>query len=134
VNEQTIAAINTGLLVLMCAEPNDTTQVVDKFINKIAKLRIFSDEAGKMNRSVVDVAGGVLLVPQFTLAANVKGGTRPSFAAAAPPSIAIPLFEYAKQVVSCQFVQIGFGEFGADMKVSSINDGPVTIWIDDGNI
>jgi D-aminoacyl-tRNA deacylase len=134
VDEQTIGAIDTGLMVLMCAEPNDTTATVDKLIAKVGKLRIFPDEAGKMNRSVIDIAGGILLVPQFTLAANVTSGTRPSFTAAAPPSIANPLFEYAKQVVSNQFSKCGFGAFGADMKVSLLNDGPVTIWIDDATL
>jgi D-aminoacyl-tRNA deacylase len=134
VDGQVVGAIDAGLLVLMCAEPNDTPNTVDKLLAKIAKLRIFPDEAGKMNRSVVDVAGGVLLVPQFTLAANVNSGTRPSFTAAAPPSIANPLFEYAKQVISNQFSKCGFGVFGADMKVSLLNDGPVTIWIDDATL
>jgi D-aminoacyl-tRNA deacylase len=131
VDGRTIGSIGVGLLVLMCAEPNDTTDSVDKLLAKIAKLRIFADDLGKMNRSVTDIAGGVLLVPQFTLAANTNSGTRPSFTAAASPSIAKPLFEYAKQVGSQQFAQFGFGEFGADMKVSLLNDGPVTIWIDD---
>jgi D-aminoacyl-tRNA deacylase len=131
VDEKIVGAIDVGLLVLMCAEPNDTSSKVDKVLDKVSKLRIFPDGAGKMNLSVMDVGGGLLLVPQFTLAANVNNGTRPSFTAAAPPSIANPLFEYAKQVVSKQFSQYGFGVFGADMKVSLLNDGPVTIWIDD---
>ncbi len=130
VDGEVIGAIGVGLLVLMCAQANDSSADVDQVIAKVAKLRIFPDEAGKMKRSLADISGGFLLVPQFTLAADVSSGNRPSFTAAAPPSIAQPLFDYACSLVKSQFPQCGFGRFGADMKVSLLNDGPVTIWID----
>lgn len=126
----TVAQIDQGLLILICAVHGDTQTQVDQLLEKIAKLRIFADEQGKMNRSVRDIDGGILLVPQFTLAADTRSGTRPSFGAAAAPQIALPLFEYAKVHLQQRFTKVGFGVFGADMQVSLVNDGPVTIGLE----
>jgi D-aminoacyl-tRNA deacylase len=131
VNAVEIARIGQGLLAFVCAMPNDDEKQVDQLLDKLAKLRIFADDQGKMNRSVVDVQGGLLLVPQFTLAADVSRGTRPSFTGAAAPILAKPLFDYAVTQTRKRYASCGFGEFGADMKVSLLNDGPITIWIDD---
>jgi len=122
-----IGAIGTGLLVLACAEPNDTEAIADKLIAKLLKLRIFADEAGKMNRSVVDVQGGLLIVSQFTLAADVSGGNRPSFTAAAEPVLGRRLYDRLLVTARAQHPVVAGGEFGADMQVSLVNDGPVTI-------
>jgi D-aminoacyl-tRNA deacylase len=131
INHEQVAHISRGLLIFLCAEPSDTTAQVDRLIEKLAKLRVFSDANGKMNLSIQDVRGGVLLVPQFTLAGVTSGGTRPSFDAAARPQIARPLFDYACQLVQGQFTSCGFGVFGADMQVSLTNDGPVTLWLEE---
>lgn len=117
-------------MVLVCAEPNDTPELADRLLTKIAKLRIFADDNGKMNLSLLDIKGGLLLVPQFTLAANTQTGTRPSFTGSAKPDLAKPLFLRLCQQATHLFDQTGFGEFGADMQVSLTNDGPVTIWLD----
>lgn len=124
-----IGAIKAGLLVLLCAERNDTTQQADALLKKLLSYRVFSDEAGKMNRSVTDVAGGLLLVPQFTLAADTKSGTRPSFTPAATPERGRELFDYFVQAARQQHHEVATGQFGADMKVSLTNDGPVTFWL-----
>lgn len=127
VEGSTIGEIGQGLLVLVCAERGDTQVQADKLLAKLLKLRIFSDEAGKMNRSVQDVAGGLLLVSQFTLAADTSGGNRPSFTNAAAPEEGRRLYDYfvAQARVSHPVVQTG--EFAADMQVHLVNDGPVTI-------
>lgn len=122
-----IGAIGHGLLVLACAEPSDTTVIADKLVAKLLKLRIFSDEHGKMNRSVVDVHGGLLIVSQFTLAADVSGGNRPSFTGAAAPELGRALYERLLVTARAQHPVVASGEFGADMQVSLVNDGPVTI-------
>jgi D-aminoacyl-tRNA deacylase len=120
-------AIGPGLLVFVCAEPADTEAVAAKLVDKILKLRIFSDEAGKMNRSVVDVAGGLLIVSQFTLAADTAGGNRPSFSAAAPPEQGRALYEAVLRFARERHAEVAAGEFGAHMQVHLTNDGPVTI-------
>jgi D-aminoacyl-tRNA deacylase len=125
-----VGRIDQGLMVLVCAEPNDTPEVADRLLMKIAKLRIFSDQSGKMNLSLLDIKGGLLLVPQFTLAANTQTGTRPSFTNAAKPDLAKPLFLRLCDRAVSLFEHVGCGEFGADMQVSLTNDGPVTIWLD----
>lgn len=127
VDGETIGQIGHGLLVLLCAEQGDTDAVADKLLAKILKLRIFADEAGKMNRSVQDVGGGLLVVSQFTLAADVAGGNRPSFTQAAAPDEGRRLYEHfvAKAQVAHPVVQTG--QFAADMKVALVNDGPITI-------
>lgn len=124
---ETIGQIGPGLLVLLCAERGDTDAVADKLLAKLLKLRIFSDEAGKMNRSVQDVGGGLLLVSQFTLAADVSGGNRPSFGQAAPPDEGRRLYDYFVAQARLQHPEVQTGEFAADMQVHLVNDGPVTI-------
>ena len=122
-----IGAIAQGLLVLACAEPADTDAIADKLVAKLLKLRIFSDENGKMNRSVVDVQGGLLIVSQFTLAADVSGGNRPSFTGAAGPELGRALYERLLATARALHPLVASGAFGADMQVSLVNDGPVTI-------
>jgi D-tyrosyl-tRNA(Tyr) deacylase len=126
----TVGAIGHGLLVLVCAEPADTPVQAVKLVDKLLKLRIFADEAGKMNRSVQDVQGGLLIVSQFTLAADTRSGHRPSFTAAAPAAQARALYEAVlaearKKHTPAERVQAGV--FGADMAISLVNQGPVTI-------
>ena len=120
-------AIAAGLLVLLCAERGDTEHEADKLLAKLLRLRIFSDEAGKMNRSVQDVAGGLLVVSQFTLAADTAGGNRPSFTQAAPPDEGRRLYDHFVAAARAAHSQVATGEFGADMQVALVNDGPVTI-------
>ena len=122
-----VGAIAQGLLVLVCAEPQDTERLADQLVAKLLKLRIFADAAGKMNMSVADVRGGLLVVSQFTLAADVSGGNRPSFTGAAPPELARRLYERIVATARALHPQVACGEFGADMQVSLVNDGPVTI-------
>ena len=122
-----IGQINAGLLVLLCAEKGDTEAVADKMLAKILKLRIFNDEAGKMNRSVQDVGGGLLVVSQFTLAADVAGGNRPSFTQAAAPEEGRRLYEHFVAQARAAHPVVQTGQFAADMKVSLVNDGPITI-------
>ncbi len=127
VDGEVIGAIGQGLLVLLCAERGDTEAVADKLLAKLLKLRIFSDEAGKMNRSVQDVGGGLLLVSQFTLAADTSGGNRPSFGQAAAPDEGRRLYEHLVARACQAHPQVATGQFAADMQVSLVNDGPVTI-------
>jgi D-tyrosyl-tRNA(Tyr) deacylase len=123
----TVGAIAGGLLVLVCAEPADTEQQAARLVDKLLKLRIFADEAGKMNRSVVDVGGGLLLVSQFTLAADVSGGNRPSFTAAAGAEQGRALYGAVLRIARERHPIVAAGVFGADMQVSLVNDGPVTV-------
>ena len=122
-----IGEIGAGLLVLVCAERGDSEVQADKLLAKLLKLRIFSDEAGKMNRSVQDIGGDLLVVSQFTLAADTSGGNRPSFTNAAPPEEGRRLYDYFVAQARAAHPVVQTGEFGADMKVSLVNDGPVTI-------
>lgn len=122
-----IGAIGGGLLVLVCAEPQDTEALADRLVVKLLKLRIFSDAVGKMNLSVVDVNGGLLIVSQFTLAADVSGGNRPSFTGAAGPELGRRLYERVVATARSMHGDVACGEFGADMQVGLVNDGPVTI-------
>ena len=124
---QTVGAIAQGLMVLVCAEAADTELQASKLVDKLLKLRIFSDDAGKMNRSVQDVGGGLLIVSQFTLAADTSGGNRPSFTAAAPPAQGRALFDAALRCARERHGDVAAGVFGADMQVHLVNDGPVTI-------
>ena len=124
---QAVGQIGPGLLVLMCAEPDDTDALAAKLVDKLLKLRIFADAAGKMNRSVVDVAGGLLIVSQFTLAADVSGGNRPSFTGAAGPELGRALYETVLRLARERHPVVAAGEFGAHMQVHLVNDGPVTI-------
>lgn len=127
VGERTTGAIGAGLLVLVCAERGDGEAQADRLLAKLLKLRIFSDEAGKMNRSVQDVAGGLLLVSQFTLAADTSGGNRPSFTNAAPPEEGRRLYDHFVRQARAAHPDVQTGEFAADMQVHLVNDGPVTI-------
>lgn len=125
------SSIGLGLLILLGIEQEDTTEDIEWLCKKIAALRIFSDDAGLMNRSVQDIGGECLVVSQFTLHASTKKGNRPSFIRAARPDVAIPIYE---QFVQTLYTESGrpvlTGTFGADMKVDLLNDGPVTIWMD----
>jgi D-tyrosyl-tRNA(Tyr) deacylase len=127
VDGEVIGQIGAGLLVLLCAEKGDTDAVADKMLAKILKLRIFSDEAGKMNLSVQDVGGGLLVVSQFTLAADVAGGNRPSFTQAAAADEGRRLYEHFVAQAQKAHPVVQTGRFAADMKVALINDGPITI-------
>jgi D-tyrosyl-tRNA(Tyr) deacylase len=123
----TVGAVGPGLLVLVCAEPTDTALQAAKLVDKLLELRIFADDAGKMNRSVRDIGGGLLIVSQFTLAADTSGGNRPSFAAAAPAAQARALYEETLRLARERHPTVQAGVFGADMQVHLVNDGPVTI-------
>jgi len=127
VDGEVIGQIDQGLLVLLCAEQGDTDAVSDKLLAKILKLRIFADEAGKMNRSVQDVGGGLLVVSQFTLAADVAGGNRPSFTQAAKPEEGRRLYDHFVAQARAAYPVVQTGQFAADMKVALVNDGPITI-------
>ena len=129
VDNQIIGAIDAGLLVFLCAEKGDTPAVGDKLLKKVLAYRMFSDDNGKMNRNVMDVNGGLLVVSQFTLAADTNSGTRASFTPAAAPDLARDLYNdwVDKARVLHQTVQTG--GFAADMQVSLVNDGPVTFWL-----
>lgn len=127
VDGETVGQIGAGLLVLLCAEKGDTDAVTDKLLSKILKLRIFGDDQGKMNLSVQDVAGGLLVVSQFTLAADVTGGNRPSFTQAAAPDEGRRLYNYFVSQAQKVHQVVQTGRFAADMKVALVNDGPITI-------
>jgi D-tyrosyl-tRNA(Tyr) deacylase len=127
VEGETVGAIGAGLLVLVCAEPADTDATASRFVDKVLKLRIFGDDEGRMNRSLVDVGGGLLLVSQFTLAADVRGGNRPSFTAAAAPQHGRALYDQVLAIARQRHPDVAAGRFGAHMQVELLNDGPVTI-------
>ena len=127
VEGETCGAIGQGLLVLVCAEPGDSAVQAARLVDKLLKLRIFADAAGKMNLSVQDVAGGLLLVSQFTLAADVSAGNRPSFTAAAPAELGRALYDEVLRLARGRHSPVAAGRFGADMRVHLVNDGPVTI-------
>ncbi len=127
VDGEVIGQIGAGLLVLLCAEKGDTDAVADKMLAKMLKLRIFSDDAGKMNRSVQDIGGGLLVVSQFTLAADVTGGNRPSFTQAAAPDEGRRLYDHFVAQARTQHPLVQTGRFAADMQVALVNDGPITI-------
>ncbi|PZD77709.1 D-aminoacyl-tRNA deacylase [Mesonia sp. K7] len=134
INQRIAGAIQQGFLILLGIENEDTQEDVDWLCKKIVNLRVFPDEEGLMNKSLLDIDGKVLLISQFTLHASTKKGNRPSFIKAAKPEVAIPLYESFKiSLESLLRKEVATGEFGADMKVSLINDGPVTIIIDSKN-
>lgn len=122
-----VGAIGQGLLVFVCAEPADSDAVTDKLVGKLLRLRIFADVEGRMNRSIADVGGGLLLVSQFTLAADVSAGNRPSFTGAAEPKRARALYDRVVLLARSLHAPVASGEFAAAMQVSLVNDGPVTI-------
>jgi D-tyrosyl-tRNA(Tyr) deacylase len=125
-----VGAIGPGLLVLVGVEPQDTRASADKLLHKLLNYRVFSDAAGKMNLSLREVAGGLLLVSQFTLAADTRSGLRPGFSTAAPPAQGEALFDYLLQQARAQHPQVASGRFGADMQVHLVNDGPVTFLLE----
>ncbi|MGH1330918.1 MAG: D-aminoacyl-tRNA deacylase [Paracoccaceae bacterium] len=124
------ACPGAGLLILICAMQNDTEATGQALAARIAKLRIFADEDGRMNKSLLDIGGSALVVSQFTLAADTKRGNRPGFSAAAPPELGRALYEGFAAALKATGIPVETGQFGADMQVSLINDGPVTIWMD----
>ncbi|WP_323042104.1 D-aminoacyl-tRNA deacylase [Gemmobacter sp.] len=130
VDTRVTGAIGPGLLVLVCAMQGDTPAEADRLAVRLAKLRIFQDDAGKMNRSVRDIGGAVLVVSQFTLAADTSRGNRPGFSNAAPPDVGERLYEHFMAALQREGLPVERGEFGADMKVRLLNDGPVTIWME----
>jgi D-aminoacyl-tRNA deacylase len=129
IDGDTIASINTGLLVLVGVEKNDSEKHAQRLFEKLIAYRIFPDDQDKMNLSLQDINGDLLLVPQFTLAADTQKGLRPSFSNAAPPDLGKQLFEYLIDYARQHFTNIETGVFGADMQVSLNNDGPVTFWL-----
>ena len=133
VDDQVVGEIDGGLVLLVCAEPGDTGEDAGFMARKVALMRIFPDDDGKMNRSVLDAGGAILAISQFTLAAEWRKGNRPGFSKAAHPDIAEPLFEQFCSALRSEGLVVETGSFGADMKVALLNDGPVTIWMDSRN-
>lgn len=130
VEGETIGACGKGLLILVCAMQGDTAETGARLAAKISKLRVFADEQGRMNRSILDISGAALVVSQFTLAADTSRGNRPGFSTAAAPAEGEALFEQFKTDLQNIGIPVESGKFGADMAVELVNDGPVTIWID----
>jgi D-tyrosyl-tRNA(Tyr) deacylase len=129
VEGRTVGEIGPGVLAFVCAERGDTVSSAERLVERILAFRLFADGAGKMNLSVRDAGGGLLLVPQFTLAADTRGGNRPSFSAAADPALGRSLFDHAVARARAAHAPVATGEFGARMQVSLVNDGPVTFWL-----
>jgi D-tyrosyl-tRNA(Tyr) deacylase len=129
VDAQCIARIAKGLLVLLCAERGDSEKEADALLAKLLGYRVFADAESKMNLNLLQIQGGLLLVPQFTLAADTRSGTRPSFTPAAPPAEASQLFDYTLSRARALHPVVASGRFGADMQVALVNDGPVTFWL-----
>jgi len=125
-----VGQVDAGLLALIGVQPNDNQTSAEKLLQKVINYRVFADSDGKMNLSLNDVGGGLLLVPQFTLAADTQSGRRPSFTTAAAPTLGQELFETLMEKAQQQHHSVASGQFGADMKVSLINDGPVTFWLE----
>lgn len=129
VEGEIVGAVDQGLLVLVAVEPEDTREHADKLLHKLLNYRVFSDPQGKMNLSLKDIGGGLLLVSQFTLAADTRSGMRPGFSTAAPPAVGAELFDYLLQQAKLQHSDVESGRFGADMQVHLVNDGPVTFML-----
>ncbi|MGC2049328.1 MAG: D-aminoacyl-tRNA deacylase [Gallionella sp.] len=127
-----VGQIGRGLLVLVGVERHDGHASAQRLLERILGYRVFPDENGRMNLSLADIGGGLLLVPQFTLAADTRKGTRPSFSSAASPELGVELFDYFVKIAQDNHATVETGVFGADMKVSLINDGPVTFWLQVG--
>ena len=130
VDGKTVGHCGHGFLILLGVAQGDTEREAELLCRKIVNLRVFEDDAGKMNRSILDVDGEALVISQFTLMANCRHGNRPDFMASAKPDVAIPLYEYFKKLAAESIRRVECGIFGADMKVSLLNDGPVTIVLD----
>jgi D-tyrosyl-tRNA(Tyr) deacylase len=133
VDGRIVGQIGRGLMVLVGVEKVDDQTSAQRLLERLLGYRVFPDESGKMNLSLTDIAGELLLVPQFTLAADTRKGTRPSFSSAAAPELAASLFEYFVATAHKRHTKVSAGVFGADMKVSLVNDGPVTFWLQVGN-
>lgn len=129
VHERTVGEIGPGVLALVCAERGDTEASAARLVERVLAFRLFEDGAGKMNLSLRDSGGGLLLVPQFTLAADTRSGNRPSFTPAADPALGRALFGFAVAQARAAHPQVAIGEFGAHMQVRLVNDGPVTFWL-----
>lgn len=125
-----IGEVGAGLLVLVCAMPDDTTATADALALKVSKLRLFKDDPGKMNLSLAQTGGAALVVSQFTLAADTSRGTRPGFSYAAKPDVAEQIYLHFADALRALDIPVQTGRFGADMSVALVNDGPVTIWLD----
>ena len=130
INGAEVARIGAGLLVLVGIEPDDNQQSLEKMLNKLLNYRVFADEQGRMNKSLIDIQGGLLLVSQFTLAADTRSGLRPGFSTAAVPAQAEALFEQLVQMAKQRYTNVQTGQFGADMQVQLVNDGPVTFMLE----
>lgn len=130
VDGETVAAIDEGLLVLVGVQPDDDEASAARLLDRLLGYRVFADAQGRMNRALRDTGGGLLLVPQFTLAADTRSGTRAGFSTAAPPAQARRLFEHLVSLARAAHAPVGSGVFGADMKVALLNDGPVTFWLE----
>ncbi|WP_101068811.1 D-aminoacyl-tRNA deacylase [Roseovarius salinarum] len=130
VEGELIGRTGPGLLVLVCAMDGDTEAQAEQLAAKTAKLRVFADDAGRMNRALSDTGGGALVVSQFTLAADTRRGNRPGFSAAAAPEVGERLYHHYARALAAHGVAVETGRFGADMKVELLNDGPVTIWLE----
>jgi len=129
VNSERLGEIGPGLLALVGVRPNDNEETAQRMLERLLAYRVFGDEQGRMNRSLTDTGGGLLLVPQFTLAADTRQGNRPGFSTAAPPEKAERLFDHLCALARRAHPTVATGQFGADMKVALINDGPVTFWL-----
>lgn len=127
---ETVGAIGPGVLALVAVVPDDTEARASRLLERILGYRIFGDGAGRMNRSLRDVGGGLLLVSQFTLAADTTSGTRPGFSTAAPPELGLRLFEHLVGLARAAHPAVATGRFGADMQITLVNDGPVTFWLE----
>jgi D-tyrosyl-tRNA(Tyr) deacylase len=130
IDGKTVGAIGAGLLVLVGVEQGDDTARADRLLERLLGYRVFPDAAGRMNLSIGDIGGGLLLVPQFTLAADTEKGMRPSFTPAAAPALGRRLFDYLVRQARAQHASVEAGVFGADMQVTLTNDGPVTFWLE----
>lgn len=129
INNESVAAIDQGVLVFVAIQNHDDESTATRMCERVIAYRMFADDVGKMNKSVVDVKGGVLLVPQFTLAADTKKGLRPNFSLAASPEHGTALFDYFLNKLNSKYAKVKSGKFGAHMQVHLINDGPVTFWL-----
>ena len=129
VDQKIIANIEEGLLVFLGVEKNDTEQQAQRLAERVLTYRVFADDDDKMNLNVTDINGGLLIVPQFTLAADTRKGTRPSFSSAADPQTGEKLYEYFVSLLNAEHNHVATGQFGADMQVSLVNNGPVTFWL-----
>jgi D-tyrosyl-tRNA(Tyr) deacylase len=129
VDDELVGAVGRGVLALVAVEPDDTEARAERLVERVLGYRIFEDDSGRMNRSLADIGGGLLMVSQFTLAADTKKGTRASFTSAAPPELARRLFDHAVAAARTRHADVATGRFGANMQVALVNDGPVTFWL-----